>query len=259
MAYDSRFSIDPSYPFARRVASEPRIRAFKNERGCSAHLPRYSAEHYVAWVPLMKRLTRASIVQTALKLLNEVGLDGLTTRSLARELDVKSPALYWHFKNMRDLLDAMAEAMLPTDEWPGPGTPCMTTEEWIAQRAHAQRRALLRYRDGAAIHAGTSPSREGPAGLEARVAALVEYGLSPDDAVRTIMAVARYTVGWVFEEQAHSQRQPRGLGTIDPEAFPALAKAGSALTGKDRDSDFDFGLRALIAGAMKNKQMASTD
>jgi TetR/AcrR family tetracycline transcriptional repressor len=203
----------------------------------------------------MKRLTRASIVGTALKLLNEVGLEGLTTRSLARELDVKSPALYWHFKNMRELLDAMAEAMLPIDEWPGPDTPGMDAEEWIAQRAHAQRRSLLSYRDGAAIHAGTSPAREGPAGLEARVAALTEYGLSPDDAVRTIMAVARYTVGWVFEEQAHSQREKRGLGSVDPNAFPTLTKAGSVMIGKDPDADFDFGLRALIAGAMKARQV----
>ena len=39
-------------------------------------------------------LTRPTIIQTALRLLNTVGLDGLTVRRLAAELSVQSPALY---------------------------------------------------------------------------------------------------------------------------------------------------------------------
>lgn len=39
------------------------------------------------------------VVRAALDLLNEVGLDGLTLRRIATELDVQAPALYWHVKN----------------------------------------------------------------------------------------------------------------------------------------------------------------
>ena len=53
-------------------------------------------------------LDRTRVADTALKLLNEVGLDGLTLRAIARELDVKAPALYWHFKDKQALLDEMA-------------------------------------------------------------------------------------------------------------------------------------------------------
>ena len=53
-------------------------------------------------------LDREHVVRVALRLLDEAGLDGLTLRRLAAELDVKAPALYWHFANKQDLLDHMA-------------------------------------------------------------------------------------------------------------------------------------------------------
>jgi TetR/AcrR family tetracycline transcriptional repressor len=52
------------------------------------------------------------IVDTAVDLLNEVGFDQWTTRKLADRLGVQQPALYWHFKNKRALLEAMNETML---------------------------------------------------------------------------------------------------------------------------------------------------
>ena len=60
----------------------------------------------------MNKLQREAVIRTALELLNDVGMEGLTTRRLAERLGVQQPALYWHFKNKRALLDALAEAML---------------------------------------------------------------------------------------------------------------------------------------------------
>lgn len=57
----------------------------------------------------MTKLQRDTVVRAALTLLNEVGLDGLTTRRLAERLGVQQPALYWHFKNKQALIGALAE------------------------------------------------------------------------------------------------------------------------------------------------------
>lgn len=57
------------------------------------------------------KLDKKLVVDTALRLLNEVGLDGLTLRAIAKELNVQAPALYWHFKNKQALLDEMATEM----------------------------------------------------------------------------------------------------------------------------------------------------
>ncbi|HEX8806526.1 MAG TPA: TetR family transcriptional regulator, partial [Candidatus Aquilonibacter sp.] len=55
-----------------------------------------------------KGLSRETIVQAALELLNELGIDGLTVRALASRLGVRAPTLYWHVKNKQELLDEMA-------------------------------------------------------------------------------------------------------------------------------------------------------
>ncbi len=50
-------------------------------------------------VSSMTKLQPNTVIRAALDLLNEVGVDGLTTRKLAERLGVQQPALYWHFRN----------------------------------------------------------------------------------------------------------------------------------------------------------------
>lgn len=52
----------------------------------------------------MSRLDKSKVINSALELLNEVGIEGLTTRKLAQKLGVEQPTLYWHVKNKRALL-----------------------------------------------------------------------------------------------------------------------------------------------------------
>ena len=102
-------------------------------------------------------LTKAGIVQAALDLLDDAGMDGLTVRALAARLGVQAPALYWHVRNKQALLDEMATqiwrqigevmAGLPADlPWP----------EVMAAYAGTVRAELLRHRDGAKAFSGTT-------------------------------------------------------------------------------------------------------
>ncbi|PWV37326.1 TetR family transcriptional regulator, partial [Achromobacter xylosoxidans] len=102
----------------------------------------------------MAKLQRDAVIASALELLNEVGVDGLTTRRLAERLGVQQPALYWHFKNKQALLDALADAMARNHvhSMPPPSAPW---KDFLYANARSFRQALLAYRDGARIHAGT--------------------------------------------------------------------------------------------------------
>src|ERR1051326_1046185 len=102
-------------------------------------------------------LDRAQVVKTAIDLLDEVGLDGLTLRRLAKQLGVQAPALYWHFKNKQELLDQMAETIAHDEAPLRPVTPDIPWDEWIAQRARDMRASLVRHRDGAMLAASTRP------------------------------------------------------------------------------------------------------
>jgi TetR/AcrR family tetracycline transcriptional repressor len=57
---------------------------------------------------------KSEIVEVALDLLDEVGLEGLSTRRLATKLGISSPSLYWYFHSKQELIDHMAEALLRT-------------------------------------------------------------------------------------------------------------------------------------------------
>lgn len=54
------------------------------------------------------RATREAIVTTALALIDEVGIDGLTMRKLARTAGVPPMSLYLHFPSKEKLLDLMS-------------------------------------------------------------------------------------------------------------------------------------------------------
>lgn len=123
-------------------------------------------------------LDRDAIVRTALDLLDEAGLDGFTTRRLAERLGVKQPAIYWHFRNKRDLLDEMAAEMLVE------GRPRAATirESWagaLKDDARTFRRSLLKYRDGARVHAGTRAGSGAYANLEERARVMCEQASHP--------------------------------------------------------------------------------
>lgn len=150
-------------------------------------------------------LTRQMMIETALRLLDEVGLDGLTVRRLATELGVQSPALYWHLRNKQELLDGMADAIVVAAGM-GPPRDGESWQDWLARRARAYRESLLAHRDGARIVANAA--RLSPATLrtfDEELTAMVGHGFTPLLALRTITALTHYTNGAVLQEQANRQ------------------------------------------------------
>ncbi|MEW6631305.1 MAG: TetR/AcrR family transcriptional regulator C-terminal domain-containing protein [Pseudomonadota bacterium] len=197
------------------------------------------------------KLDRALIVGVALDLLNEVGIDALSTRLLAQRLKVQQPALYWHFKNKRALLDAMNEEMLKrghTHQMPRSGE---TWQDFVRNNAHSFRGALVAFRDGARVHAGT----EAEPGELGRIEQLLQFlgaaGLAPDVAMELLMSVGRYTVGCVLEEQADSPIGPARGVTLDAAAtgYPLVAAALTRHRAGGHEALFENGLNLLIAGA----------
>ncbi|WP_159110326.1 TetR family transcriptional regulator, partial [Dietzia psychralcaliphila] len=57
-------------------------------------------------------LNKSAVVDTALDLLHEAGLPGMSMRTLATRLNVQPSALYWHFPSKQALLAAVAERVL---------------------------------------------------------------------------------------------------------------------------------------------------
>ena len=62
--------------------------------------------------PEASGLNREAVIQAALSMLDEVGIDGLSMRGLADRLGVKAASLYWHLRDKEQLLELVAEAVL---------------------------------------------------------------------------------------------------------------------------------------------------
>jgi TetR/AcrR family tetracycline transcriptional repressor len=200
-------------------------------------------------------LDRRRVADTALRLLNEVGLDGLTLRAIAKELDVKAPALYWHFKDKQALLDEMATEMYRRMVAGSALDPADTWRERLLKVNRALRAALLGYRDGAKVYSGsrftgTAHARE----MEEHLRILTAGGLTLVQAVNAARTSAMFTLGFVTEEQGvvPLPGERRQGYEIEERArrmagFPLAAEAGKVLF-DDYDQQFEEGLALVIAG-----------
>ncbi|MCE4557351.1 tetracycline resistance transcriptional repressor TetR [Pelomonas cellulosilytica] len=198
------------------------------------------------------RLNRDDVLRAALALLNEIGIDALSTRKLAERLGVQSPTLYWHFKSKAALLDAMSQALMLESRAREAPAPHEQWQDWLMADGRSFRRALLTYRDGARLHAGTRPGEAQRATIEARLRLLCAAGFEPGPATLLLMSVGRFVVGWVLEEQsAQASDAPPSAALDGPDAsqYPLLAAGWRATVGSDADAVFDAALRLLIDGA----------
>ena len=185
-------------------------------------------------------LNRQDIARAGLKLLNDVGLNGLTLRLIAADLGVKAPALYWHLKNKQELLDEMATQMYADSA--ADRQPPASLGEWeaVAHGARALRRMMLAHRDGGKVFAGTYLGDMSLVG-EHPLRRSIEAGLDEARASRGIFTVYCFVIGFVIEEQA-VRPMP---GEFD-ERY--AGSAGQAVLG-DADARFEDGLLMVLSGA----------
>jgi AcrR family transcriptional regulator len=91
--------------------------------------------------PSRTPLSRERVLQAAIRLADEGGIESLTMRRLAQELGVEAMSLYNHVANKSDLVNGIVDLVVREIELP-------STEEWdvaIRQYAVAAHEALLRH------------------------------------------------------------------------------------------------------------------
>lgn len=159
-----------------------------------------------------RKLTVPTIVAEALTLLDEVGLDGLSTRALAARLGVAGPSLYWHVKNKQTLFSHMAEAMF-MENLPKNAGDDQTWQEWLKEGAHCIRDAALSRRDGARVIATSQPTGTIDAlSFPEMIKRLVDAGFTQAQAVNAMLVMSRFTLGWVLSEQLNGHA---GMGNSE--------------------------------------------
>jgi TetR/AcrR family tetracycline transcriptional repressor len=206
-------------------------------------------------------VTRAAIVEAALALLAEGGLEAVSFRRIAKALGVSGPTLYWHVENKRQLMDLMAEELVRrhgrAHAGPEPGQPWW---EWLRADARRMFTALIATRDAPRVLAGNRPDRESFQGIERVLGVLVQAGMTPGEAQQTLFAIGAYVIGSATEWQAEAEREAAqplpDPGNEEINALrakvltgqPVLLAAMTELLQRPHSAAFEFGLDLLIDG-----------
>jgi len=205
------------------------------------------------------KVNRDRVIREALALLDEVGLEQLTLRTLAKKLDIQAATVYWHFKSKQDLIDEMATLVLAE------GSPELLSKKagadwsvWAAAFGTGLRKILLRYRDGARLVAGSRLTDTRYMTVAESIAQrIVDAGFTVRQTVVLMSTINDYTESFVMEEQAVFPRPGERSAQYDLAArkaalvgkgLPILMQSGSILF--DRfDRRYREGLDLIIRGA----------
>lgn len=158
-------------------------------------------------------LSREAIVEAALRVVDEEGLEATSMRRVAEELGTSPLALYWHVRTKDELLQLVLDRVIAEVELPAPDP-----EHWQEQLkgvARELRRVLTSHRDIARVTLGTIPVGANALRVVEWMHALLRGAGLPDRIVALVGDLSGLYVGvFAFEER---------LGLVSPtgEDLPA--------------------------------------
>lgn len=203
------------------------------------------------------RLRTETIVETALQIVEEDGVDTLSMRLLAQRLNASTATLYRHFPNRSALLVAVIDRVLGEIVSAVEQLPAADWREAFRTVATEYFAVLNRHHGVAMLLADHTPA--GPNAMALRevwLASMLNKGFPMDLAVRTGALVASYVQGFAIQlagQRVAAQLDPEILaatvGSLDPNRFPALVAAmtsGAAPTALE--DEFTFGLDLILDG-----------
>ena len=196
------------------------------------------------------------MVDAALALADQEGLDALTMPALAKRLDCGVMTIYGYVEDKDDLLSAISQRGLRDLRLSEPVPD--DVEGILVHWGRALRRLLIDHPSLAVVF--LSQAVVGPGifrGVERLLGRLGHAGMSPSAGVHAIYAVVIYATGFVAWELPRTRQQPqsryamdwrRAFAALPPEDFRLTAGVLDELARVAGDEQFEIGLRALAFG-----------
>ncbi|MHB8693012.1 MAG: TetR/AcrR family transcriptional regulator [Solirubrobacteraceae bacterium] len=192
-----------------------------------------------------------AILQAGLRIADEHGLEALTMRRLAAELDVGAMTAYGYVRTKQELIDGIAALVLSNlplddcaeDPWP-------QRLEVAVDRLHT----VLREHPGVGqiVASRRAPIPALDRFRETLLSIFDDAGFPAEVAVQAVSALASYAAGFAAVEHHRAAVSPeveasrlRGLSRTE---FPRLSAAADAYAGHISLDAFTLGLHSLIAG-----------
>jgi AcrR family transcriptional regulator len=213
--------------------------------------------------PAKAPLSREAVIDAGLRVLRTEGIEGVTMRRVAAELDTGPASLYVYVENRQDLLNQMFDAVVGEVELGGEPDPKRWREQLVA--------VLTAARDAMDRHPGIArvPLANVPTGPNATRAAdhmlgiLRAGGVDDRSAAWFLDVVALYLNASSYEtsiyveegrqEEAVDEEVRDAFLQLDPAAYPNIMALLPLLTSGDGDQRFAFGLQLMINGLLNTE------
>ena len=203
-------------------------------------------------------LTRELVLQTALRLADQGGLESLSMRKLGQELGVEAMALYYHFANKDEVLDGIVDLVWAQIDLPVAGDAWRTA---MRRRAISVQDVLARHRW--AIGLMESRRNPGPANLrhhDAVIGNLRAAGFEMAMVAHAYSLLDGYIYGYALDQDEPAVRRPRTTSRrwrrsmLEP--FPegeypnmvAFITEHAMQPGYDFANEFEWGLDVVLDG-----------
>ena len=191
------------------------------------------------------RISRAVVVDAALRIIDRDGLDGVSMRRLAAAIGATPMALYRHVPNKAALLDALVAAVLSRLEFPTGDLP-------LAERLRATVRSLRRLLTAhpwlvTLILRGPVLGEGVYRASEAGLRELRETDLPPETVAAVFRLLHSYTIGYVGMELARRSVDPARYEAFEARRYPTRAAIAAHL-GPFGEAQFEAGLDVIVSG-----------
>jgi AcrR family transcriptional regulator len=202
-------------------------------------------------------LTRERVLEAAVKLADQGGIESLSMRKLGQELGVEAMALYYHFASKDEVLDGSVDLVFSEIDLPASGADWKTA---MRQRAISVRDVLSRHRW--AIGLMESRANPGPANLrhhDAVIGSLRASGFDMEMAAHAYSLLDSYIYGFALTKMnlpfdtsqeiaavAQSLLKPFPL-----DEYPNLVQMITEHVmkpGYDYGDEFEYGLDVILDG-----------
>jgi AcrR family transcriptional regulator len=210
-------------------------------------------------VPLREPLTKERILQAAVALADEGGVDSLSMRRIAQELGVVPMALYKHVANKDEMLDGMVDVVVREID------PPLADADWktaIRARVLSARRALLRHPWASkVIESRSNPTPTVIGYMDAMIGILRKGGFSVDLTHHAMHAMGSRALGFSQELFDDTPEDPPAVQEIEmqwmAEQYPYISEMAAAIShddasvvgmGCDDQFEFEFALDLMLDG-----------
>src|SRR5690606_15593423 len=193
--------------------------------------------------------------QVALEIIDREGVDGLSMRSIADELDTGAASLYAHVSGKEELLDLVFDRVVGEIELPQPDPA--RWQHQLKEWASEARRVLKSHRDIARVSLGRIPTGVNVLRTSEWLLGLLSAAGLPEKVVAYAGDIGALVVGaYVYEESVEeANADPEMYAMVaeymqglPPEVFPNIVAMGSALWEGGSDERFEFLLDVFVAG-----------